>query len=70
MASAPQNATRIAPDTTPAPPARAASAPNSARKNSDVPDTKIDKLVIGASVVVTSGIAAPTAKLPADASAA
>lgn len=40
MASAPQNVTRIAPGKISAPPARAASAPSSARKSSEVPDTE------------------------------
>jgi len=40
MASAPQNVTRIAPNVTPAPPTRAAKAPRSARKNSEVPETR------------------------------
>ena len=40
MASAPQNVTRIAPTVTPAPPTCAANPPRSARKNSDVPETR------------------------------
>ena len=43
MASAPQNVTRIAPTARPAPPTRAANPPKSARKNSEVPATKIDQ---------------------------
>jgi hypothetical protein len=39
IASAPQNVTRIAPTVTPAPPARAANPPRSARNNSEVPET-------------------------------
>jgi hypothetical protein len=53
-----------------APPARAANAPKSARKSSEVPDTKIIRLASGAKAVMKRGIAAPTAKLLADASAA
>jgi hypothetical protein len=53
-----------------APPARAANAPKSARKSSEVPDTKIIRLDSGDKAVVKSGMAAPTAKLLADASAA
>jgi hypothetical protein len=53
-----------------APPARAAKAPKSARKSSEVPDTKTIRLVSGANAVKMRGIAPPTAKLPADASAA
>jgi hypothetical protein len=70
MANAPQNETRIALGMTLAPPARAANAPKSARKNSEVPDTKILRLASGANAVMKSGMAAPTAKLLADASAA
>ena len=40
IASAPQNVTRIAPAVTPAPPTRAANPPRSARKNSEVPETR------------------------------
>jgi mannan endo-1,4-beta-mannosidase len=40
IAKAPQNVTRIAPAAMPAPPTRAAIPPKSARKNSDVPDTR------------------------------
>jgi P-type Mg2+ transporter len=40
IASAPQNVTRIAPGIMSAPPARAANAPSSARKSSEVPDTE------------------------------
>jgi hypothetical protein len=53
-----------------APPARAANAPKSARKSSEVPDTKIIRLASGDRVVTQRGMAAPTAKLLADASAA
>ena len=70
MASAPQNVTRIMLGMTLEPPARAASAPKSARKSSEVPDTKIIRLSLGAKAVMKRGMAAPTAKLLADASAA
>src|SRR5579863_9110155 len=40
MAKAPQNVTRIAPTVTPAPPARAANPPRSARNTSEVPETR------------------------------
>ena len=40
IARAPQKVTRIAPAVTPAPPTLAATPPNSARKNKDVPDTR------------------------------
>ena len=40
MAIAPQNVTRIAPIVTPAPPARAANPPRSARNTSEVPETR------------------------------
>ena len=40
IASAPQNVTRIAPSATPAPPARAANPPRSARNKSEVPETR------------------------------
>jgi len=70
MASAPQNVTRIMLGMTLAPPARAAIAPKSARKSSEVPDTEIIRLASGAKAVTNKGMAAPTAKLPAEASAA
>src|SRR5580700_9552474 len=70
MANAPQNVTRIAPNITSAPPARAANPPRSARNTSEVPETRGIKPAAGAMAVTTRGMAAPTAKLPADASAA
>ena len=70
MASAPQNVTRIAPCATAAPPARAAKAPKSARNRSEAPETKIIRVVSGANAPTNRGIAAPTAKLPADENAA
>src|ERR1700732_4824307 len=70
MASAPQNVTRVAPIVTPAPPARAANPPRRARNASEVPETRGIKAATGARAVTTRGMAAPTAKLPADANAA
>src|ERR1035438_8632814 len=70
MARAPQNVTRIAPMVTPAPPARAAKPPRSARNSSEVPETRGIKPAGGARAVTNRGKAAPTAKLPADANAA
>src|ERR1700686_5907417 len=66
IASAPQNVTRIAPTVTPAPPARAANPPRAARNTSEVPETRGIKPAAGAMAVTKRGIAAPTAKLPAD----
>jgi len=70
MASAPQKVTRITLGVTLAPPARAANAPKSARKISDVPDTEIIRVAAGARAETMSGMTAPTAKLLADANAA
>src|SRR5579863_331813 len=70
MASAPQNVTRITLGMTLARPARAANTPKSARKTSELPDTKTIRLAAGAKADTTRGMAAPTAKLAADASAA
>lgn len=67
MASAPQNVTRMAPRITPAPPARAANPPRSARNTSEVPDTRAINAGAGAKAVTNRGAAAPTAKLAADA---
>jgi hypothetical protein len=66
-ASAPQNVTRIAPIVTPAPPAYAANPPRNA---SDVPETRGIRPAPEAMTVTKRGMAAPTAKLSADASAA
>jgi hypothetical protein len=46
-----------------------ANAPKGARNSSEVPGTGIIKLFFGAKVLVRRGIAAPTAKLRADAKA-
>src|SRR5271169_6742333 len=70
IANAPQNVTRIAPTVTFAPPAPAANAPKSARNNSAVPGTRIISLDVGAIAVTKRGMAAPTAKLLAEANAA
>jgi len=70
MARAPQNVTRIAPSRTLAPPACAANAPSSARNISEVPATRGIRAVSGAMAVTARGMAAPTAKLAADANAA
>src|ERR1022692_298326 len=70
MASAPQNVTHIAPIVTPAPPARAANPPSRARNNSEVPETREIKPAAGARAATNRGMAAPNAKLPADANGA
>src|ERR1035437_7134847 len=70
IASAPQKVTRIAPISTLAPPARAASPPRSARKSSEVPDTRGINPASGDMAVTKRGNSAPMAKLPADAHAA
>ena len=63
MASAPQKVTRPAPASTGAPPARAANAPNTAKKRSEAADTQTIRSCAGAIAVTASGSAAPTAKL-------
>jgi len=70
IARAPQNETRHAPTRTPAPPARAAMAPNEARNASDMPDTQGISPRAGANAVTAKGSSAPTAKLAAEANAA
>lgn len=70
IASAPQKVTRHAPASTPAPPARAATAPSTARNTIDVPDTHGITDARGAAAFTASGSAAPSAKLPAEARAA
>src|ERR1017187_2900897 len=62
MASAPQNVTRIAPTVSPAPPARAANPPRSARNNSEVPETRGIKPAAGTMAVTKRGMAAPNSK--------
>ncbi len=70
IANAPQNVTRAAPRATLEPPARAAKAPSNQRKAREDPATSGIKWAGGANAVINSGIAAPTAKLAADANAA
>src|ERR1019366_9324657 len=70
MAKAPQNVTRSAPAAMPAPPVCAANAPSSARNAREVPATRKMRPFSGANAVTRSGMAAPTAKLAADANAA
>jgi len=70
IASAPQKQTRHAPPSTPAPPTRAATAPNRARNASDIPATHGIRRCPGTSAVTTKGSSAPTAKLAAEANAA
>src|SRR5664279_2105164 len=67
-ASAPQNVTRQAPTGALAPPARAATAPRTARKTSEVADTQATRPSPGNSNVTPSGSAAPNAKLASAAS--
>ena len=52
------------------PPARAANPPRRARNTSEVPETRGISPAAGAMAVTKRGMAAPTAKLPADANAA
>ena len=61
IARAPQIVTRHAPTRTPAPPARAAMAPNEARNASDMPDTHGISPRAGANAVTAKGRSAPTA---------
>ena len=70
IANAPQNVMRRALGTIGAPPTRAANAPKNTRKSKEAPDTVTIIVVQGAKRVITRGIAAPTAKLLADAKAA
>ena len=70
MASAPHCVTRRAPVIIEAPPACAAKAPNEARNIRDVPVTMGISLASGTMIAVRRGVAAPVAKLPAEASAA
>jgi hypothetical protein len=66
MASASQKVTRITLGIKLAPPAHAVNAPRRARKISEVPETKIIRVVTGANAETMSGVASPAAKLPAD----
>ena len=70
MAIAPQKVTRSAPTLTLAPPARAAYPPRNARATSEAPETRGIRIAAGAAMVTKRGMAAPTAKLAADVSAA
>src|ERR1700687_445085 len=70
IARAPQNVTRVAPRSIFAPPTRAASKPKHARKTREVPATTKIKLAAGTTAPTKRGMAAPPAKLAADASAA
>ena len=60
MARAPQNVTRIAPTVTPAPPARAATPPRTARDTSEVPETSGISPAVGVMALTKRGKAAPT----------
>ena len=70
MASAAQKVTRNTPFVTLAPPARAANPPRSARNSRDTAATRGIRLVVGAMRTVKRGMAAPTANVLADVSAA
>jgi hypothetical protein len=70
IASAPQKVTLNAPRKMLAPPACAAHIPSAARKTSDRVETARITLARGTSTAVTSGNAAPTENVAADASAA
>jgi cobalamin biosynthesis Mg chelatase CobN len=70
IASAPQKVTRATDLQTGEPPARAANAPNSARKNNELPETTQTRAVTGTTKTSSRGKAAPTANVPADAKAA
>src|SRR4029079_17004000 len=70
IASAPQKVTRATDLHTGEPPARAAKAPNSARKNNELPDPAQTRADAGTNRTSTSGRAAPTAKVLAEARAA
>ncbi len=70
MANAPQNVTRAMDFKMGAPPARAAVAPNSARKNSELPETTQSSLDVGTAKTSNKGRAAPTVKAAAEAMAA
>ena len=70
MANPPQNVTRMAPVTTPAPPANAANPPSSASSANEETETRGINPPTGAIAVTSRGIDAPSAKLPADDNAA
>ena len=70
MANTPQTATRAAPTSAGAPPARAAIAPSDRRQSSETAETAGNSAVAGATMVVSTGTPAPTANVAAEASAA
>lgn len=70
IANDPQKETRSTDGSSGAPPARAASTPNSTRKTSELPATAHIDAEPGTIRTTSTGSTAPTAKLPADAIAA
>ena len=70
IANAPQKVTRAMDFQMGAPPARAAKAPNKARKNSELPETTQTSLVVDTTKTSNNGKAAPTVKVAAEAKAA
>ena len=70
IASAPQNVTRAVAGRTFAPPALAPIAPKSERKTSEATDTIGTKMLAGETSTINRGMAAPTANVAADVSAA
>jgi len=68
MARAPQKVTRSAPTVTPAPPARAANPPRSARNNSEVPETRGIRPACEAKLVTTreGGVGKTSVRRPAN----
>ena len=69
IARAPQKATRMTDATTGAPPARAATRPNSARNRSELPARPHISADAGSRRTIRRGKAAPTANVPAEANA-
>lgn len=70
MARAPQKVTRAAPTREFEPPTRAAIPPSSAKNAKEPPATKGIVLVSGLNTTIARGMAAPTANVAAEASAA
>jgi len=70
IASAPQNVTRVVARTISAPPACAPTAPRTARKQSDASETTGTSHAENDTMTITSGIAAPTAKVAVEVNAA
>jgi hypothetical protein len=70
MANAPQKVTLAMDFQTGAPPARAANAPNKARKSNELLETTQTSWGVGTTKTSNSGKAAPTEKVPAEAKAA